>query len=269
MFGNPVRQAVIRPYNTPSILGDFHVTAMFGVIDASHPVPHEGTDIGDARCGDDALAMCTGRVSMAGGTFGIIRIVWDDDPSYEVAIAHCVNILVKVGDHVARGQKIASIGGAGGFPCHGHLGCKHNGVEIDIWPLLDQNKEEDVLQGTNPRPVENRKVLTSSGADGLRFRSSPFVKADNILTSLPNGTELHPDFIVDGTKVGVAADPKWYGAWASTPKGREFGYVSVVFCGPASPIESTGFTQAQLDAAKLAGRKAGILAAAAAAGSVQ
>jgi murein DD-endopeptidase MepM/ murein hydrolase activator NlpD len=265
-IGNPVKQAYIRPFGSPSIYGDFRVTAPFGAIDADHKTPHMGVDIGDGRCGSPAIAMVTGKVSYAGGTFGIVRIIWDDDPSYEFAIAHCKLILVKVGDHVARGQQIASIGNTGVTACHGHLGCKHNGVEVDIWPLLDQNQEEGVLQGTNPRPLDNKKVSTSTGSvDGLRFRASPFVKSDNILAMLPNNTELHPDFIVDGTKVGATADPRWYGAWAATPKGREFGYVSVLFCSTPTAIESTGISQAKYDAdiaaAKVAARAAGIQAA--------
>jgi len=260
MFGNPVR-GEIKPRGTTVPLGTFVVTATFAehIADGRNP----GVDIGDHRCGDDLIAMTTGVVSLAGfiGSARVVRIVSDDYPEYEVAVAHNASITVVKGQHVRRGDKIGTLGMSGAEACHCHMGCKKNGVEIDIWPLLDQNKEEDVLQGTNPRPVENRKVLTSTGADGLRFRSSPFVKADNILVTLPNGTEVHPDFIVDGTRVGASADPKWYGAWVTTPKGKEFAYASVVFFGPATPIESTGFTQAQLDAAKAAGRAAGIQAA--------
>jgi murein DD-endopeptidase MepM/ murein hydrolase activator NlpD len=267
MFGNPVKQAFIRPYGSPIIIGDFRVTAAFGVIDADHPVPHEGTDIGNGKCYEPLLAMCTGRVSYAGGPYGIVRIVWDDDPSYEVAVAHSSHILVSVNQHVVRGQQIATLDRTGTTACHGHLGCKHNGVEVDIWPLLDQNKEEDVLQGSFISAVENRKALVRG--DNTRFRSSPFIKADNILAEFDALAEFHPDFLVAGGIPVGQTSAKWYAGFMLTPKGRELGYFHESVLGPLSVIEATGFSQAQLDAAKAAARAAGIKDAAAAAGGIK
>lgn len=262
MFGNPVTQKIIRPFGTPRILGDFHVTAVFGAIDSMHPTAHEGVDIGDGKCGTDLLAMTSGLVTMAGGTFGTVRIASDDFPGYEPAIAHCAKIRVKVGDRVARGQVIASVGNTGVTQCHAHLGCKHNGVEVDIWPLLDQNQEEDMLKGTNIASVVNRQTTTKG--NNTRFRSSPTTKEDNILVNLLAGDHLYPNYVVQGEKLGASAN--WYGGWAVTPKGIEFGYLHDSTVGPLAPIENlAGVPQARYDADVLAatasGRAAGIQAA--------
>ena len=265
MFGNPVAQKVIRPYGSPIIIGDFRVTAAFGVIDADHPVPHEGTDIGNGKCYEPLLAMCSGRVSFVGGPYGIVRIVSDDFPEYEVAVAHSSHILVALNQHVMRGQQIATLDRTGATACHGHLGCKHKGVEVDIWPLLDQNKEEDVLQGTFVSGIDNRRAIVIG--TGTRFRSSPFIKADNILDKYGPPTEMRPDFLVDGAL--IAGSTKWYAGWMQTPKGLEFGYLHESVLGPLSPVESTGYSQAQLDQAKAAARAAGINDAALAAKGVK
>lgn len=248
IFGNPVEQAVIRPPGSPVIIGNFRVTAAFGVIDDSHPTPHIGVDIGDGKCGSPVIAMCTGKVSMAGGFYGIVRIVWDDDPSYEVAVAHCVNILVKTGDHVTRGQRIASIGGAGGVPCHGHLGCKHNGVEVDIWPLLDQNQEEDVLLGTNPTRLVNKKV-TALG-DGTRLRAAPATGDTPILETYPKDTVFYVDYFVHGQPVPAGGADGWFGAWGMVDGVAKFGYLHGSIVSGTSDIIplTTGFTQEQVNA---------------------
>lgn len=124
-----------------------------------------------------------------------------------------------------------------------------------------------MLQGTNPRPVDNKKVSTTG--TGVAFRSSPFVKADNVLVRLPIGTELHLDYIVDGTAVGSAADKRWYGAWATTPNGIEFGYISATVASVPQPIEQSGHTDQELADAAAAGRTGGIRDATANAGATK
>src|SRR3990167_10403719 len=259
-FGNPVA-GLIRPPGSPFIVGSFRVTSTF----AEHVASGRGAgiDIGNGRCNDPILAMASGRVSLAGliGAAKVVRIVHPQYPGYETGYAHLATIEVTLGQIVSKGQRIGTLGTTGASACHLHGGCKVNGVEIDWWPLLIQNgaqEDEDMLQGANPRPIENRKVATATGGDDPRFRARPFLKPDNILASLPNGTELHPDYIVDGTRIGATADPRWYGAWATTPKGIEFGYVSVVFTTPALLIELVGVPQAKYDADVKAARAKGI-----------
>lgn len=245
MFGNPVR-GVIRPREAPYVLGSFRVTSTFAEHVASGRGP--GVDIGCGRCGDDLIAMTTGVVSLAGyiGASLVVRIVSDDNPAYEVAVAHCASISVAKGARVTRGQKIGTLGMTGADACHCHIGCKKNGVEVDIWPLLDQNLPEvEVLKGTNVVAVTNRRVTILG--DNTRFRGSPALLADNILAAYDTGLALDPDYIVDGAAANGSV--KWYGAWGLTIKGREFGYVHASTVSSAVVIEASGFTQAQMDAA--------------------
>ena len=142
-------------------------------------------------------------------------------------------IEVKLRQKVVRGQRIGTLGKTGAKAFHLHLGMKHNGIEIDGWPLLDQNREAEMLQGTNPVRVDNRRGLVL--LDHTRFRSSPFVLPENVLVEFPHDLEIVPAFVVDG---GVAnGSVKWYGAWGETPRGREFGYIHLTTVGPLEPIE--------------------------------
>lgn len=267
MFGNPVA-GIIKPFGSPPD-GTFRVTAPFGSIDPFHPTPHDGVDIGNGKCGEPLLAMTTGKVSLAGTVPGstalIIRIISDDHPDFEPAVAHCATIEVKVGQHVTRGQRIGTLGATGTTACHCHIGLKQKiaGVwkSIDPWPYLDQNEEDDVLQGTGATLVANRQGVVKG--DNTRFRSSPFIQADNIIAQFNAGAIIRPDFIVIGGLVGL--DPHWYAGFMTTPKGQEFGYFHVSVIAPLVPIELTGFSQAQLDeAAKKAASVAASSVAAAA-----
>jgi murein DD-endopeptidase MepM/ murein hydrolase activator NlpD len=233
-FGNPVK-GLIRPHGAPSVPGIFRVTATFGQIDASHPTPHQGVDISDAECGEPILAMADGTVSLARllGTAKVVRIRHPQFGNLESGYAHLATIEVKLGQGVVRGQRIGTLGRTGTSACHLHLGMKRNGVEIDGWPLLDQNREGEMLQGTNPVRVENRRGFVL--LDHTRFRSSPFVVPENVLVELDKDTEIAPDFVVDGGPANGSV--KWYGAWGATPRGHEFGYIHVTTVGALEPIE--------------------------------
>jgi murein DD-endopeptidase MepM/ murein hydrolase activator NlpD len=233
-FGNPVK-GPIRPPGSPFIRGNFRVTARFGQLDASHPTPHKGVDIGNGLCGEPILALADGSVSLAGllGSAKVIRIKHRQFGDFESGYAHLATIEVKLGQKVIRGQRIGTLGKTGAAACHLHLGMKHNRTEIDGWPLLDQNREGEMLQGTNPVRVDNRRGLVL--LDHTRFRSSPFVLAENVLVEFPHDAEIVPAFVVDGAV--ASGSVKWYGAWGATPRGREFGYIHVTTVGPLEPIE--------------------------------
>jgi murein DD-endopeptidase MepM/ murein hydrolase activator NlpD len=233
-FGNPVK-GPIRPPGAPFIRGNFRGTARFGQLDARHPTPHQGVDIGNGRCGEPILSLADGSVSLAGplGPALVVRITHPQFGTFESGYAHLATIEVKLRQKVVRGQRIGTLGRTGATACHLHLGMKHNGIEIDGWPLLDQNREAEMLQGTNQVRVDNRRGLVL--LDHTRFRSSPFVLAENVLVEFRHGAEIVPAFVVDG---GLAnRSVKWYGAWGETPRGREFGYIHVTTVGPLEPIE--------------------------------
>ena len=90
-----------------------------------------GTGGGDTDLGDPVLSIADGVVSSAenhGGGWGkVIRVIHDVGPAgapihVESLYAHLDSIEVSAGDVVARGQRIGTIGDAGGrYPAHLHL----------------------------------------------------------------------------------------------------------------------------------------------------
>lgn len=233
-FGNPVI-GPIRPPGSPFIPGSFRVTAAFGQIDADHQTPHIGVDIGNGKCGDPVLAVADGKVSLARllGKAMVVRIQHDQFGDIESGYAHLATRDVKLKQHVTRGQRIGTLGRTGAKACHLHFGVKRNRMEIDGWPLLDQNQEREMLKGTNPVRVDNRRGLVL--LDNTRFRSSPIINPDNILVEFGQDTVIVPDFIVDGGPANGSV--KWYGAWGRMPGGLAFGYIHVTTVGALAPIE--------------------------------
>jgi murein DD-endopeptidase MepM/ murein hydrolase activator NlpD len=253
MFGNPVAQAVIRPPGSPLIVGDFRVTATFGQIDDAHPTPHIGVDIGNGKCGEPILAMEDGPVSFAGlivtslGSAKVVRVKHPQfsDATWESGYAHLNTIEVKVGQLLTRGQRLGTLGMTGSTACHLHIGMKRNGVEVDSWPLLDQNGV-DMLKGTLPRRINNRKGLVLS--DNTRFRAGPTL-ADEILAEFPKDTEIIPTYSVVGETVN--GQSRWYAAIALAGQDRKLGYFNLSTIGPLVAIEVTGHSDQELaDAAK-------------------
>lgn len=247
-FANPVAGHIYAKGEAHP-LGTFRVTATFADHIAGNRNP--GIDIGNGKCGDPILAMDSGIVTLAGliGTAKVVRIKHNN--GYETAAAHLATIEVKLGQLVIRGQRIGTLGMTGATACHDHGGCKDPlGNEVDWWPLLIQNgaieEGEDVLQGTNPVMVSNRRgnVL----GDNTRFRSSPFVRADNVLTEYDAGAQLDPDYIVEGTS--ALGTNKWYGAWGNVGTGKAFGYVNVNAVSSLVPIEQSGHSDQELKDAR-------------------
>jgi murein DD-endopeptidase MepM/ murein hydrolase activator NlpD len=237
MFSNPVA-GLIRPNGTPAD-GTFRVTAAFGQIDTDHRTPHQGVDIGNGHCGEPILAMADGRVTLAGllGAARVVRIAHPEFPGHESGYAHLATIEVgiKVGKVVKRGDRIGTLGRTGATRCHLHVGMKLNGVEIDSWPLLDQNRETDMLKGTNIKRIVNRQ--TAMIGNGTRFRPSPGT-AEAPLAQYAAGVVFIPDFLVEG---GLAnGSRRWYGGWATTARGTEFGYISETVLAPLTAIEAGG-----------------------------
>jgi murein DD-endopeptidase MepM/ murein hydrolase activator NlpD len=231
-FGNPVTGR-IRPPGSPKVVGSFRVTATFQQHIDGHRNP--GVDISNGGSGDPILAMADGKVSRAGlmGAAKVVRILHDafDDP-LESGYAHLATIDVKLGSRVTRGQRIGTLGKTGADAFHLHLGLKRGKTEIDAWPLLDQNQETDMLKGSHPARLVNRKGLILG--DHTRFRESPSATA-SIIRTYDKDTEIRPDFIVEGGSVNGSV--QWYATWGTTAQGIEFGYIHASTVGPLEPIE--------------------------------
>jgi murein DD-endopeptidase MepM/ murein hydrolase activator NlpD len=238
-FANPV-EGRIRPLGSPPIVNSFRVTAAFHQIDSDHPTKHIGVDFGNLRCGAPVLAVADGEVSFIqrnGGNIkiaNIVRIQHDGADDVESGYAHLATIAAGIAlrKRVTRGQVIGTVGRTGTELCHLHFGVKLDGDEVDGWPLLDQNQETEMLKGTNASRLFNRKGLILG--DNTRFRAGPSIR-EGVLEVYAMGTEIAPDFIVDGGTAGGSV--QWYATWGNTHAGKQFGYIHVSTVGPLVPIE--------------------------------
>lgn len=259
MFGNPVAQAFIRPPNSPVIIGDFRVTAPFGGIDADHKTPHIGVDIGNGLTGEPILAMADGKVAFSDllgdpkSPYGLAKVVRIDHPQFtdhvwQTGYAHLATMTVKRGQSVHRGDKIGTLGSTGANSAHLHIGCKRDGVEVDVWPLLDQqNQETDLDPSFSPKP--NRTVTVTKGA---RHRLAPTTAdpANIAIASDPGGPLGFP---LLGTVIGQAVNGNtiWYAYWR--PETKKVYYLHSGTTGPEIPFEATaGHSDAELADARAA-----------------
>jgi murein DD-endopeptidase MepM/ murein hydrolase activator NlpD len=140
MFGNPVA-GFIRPDKAGTVPATPHVTSTFAEHVASGRGP--GVDIGGLERGHPILAQCDGTVAQvftAANGAKVVRYDSTEHPGWQPAIAHMDTLDVRIGQAVKRGQQIGKVGSSGAAAVHLHMGLKHNGVEVDGWPLLDQNQ---------------------------------------------------------------------------------------------------------------------------------
>jgi len=103
---------------------------------------HKAIDIGAPK-GTEVLAADEGVVTFVGGGFNMVRI--NHGNGYKTEYLHNSKILVKVGENVKKGQKIAEVGGYGPkgpneYIPHLHFNLYKNGIRID--PLTQYNITE-------------------------------------------------------------------------------------------------------------------------------
>lgn len=87
--------------------------------------PHRGIDV-KGRVGTDVLAAAEGRITVAadrGDLCGLIVVVVHDPHGYRTIYCHLAAISVKVGETVARGQRIGALGTTGqrAWPGYEHV----------------------------------------------------------------------------------------------------------------------------------------------------
>ena len=103
-----------------------------------HPGRHRGIDVRGA-VGSDVLAAADGRVVLArdhGDLCGLIVVIVHDPHGYRTVYCHSGTLLVRAGDDVRRGQRIATVGTTGqrGWPGyeHVHLELQRGGDRNDV-----------------------------------------------------------------------------------------------------------------------------------------
>lgn len=238
MLGNPV-QGYIYPMGAAHPAGTFVVTATFGQVDADHPTPHQGIDIGDGKCGSPIIAVEDGTVSSAfldpGTGAWIARYRLTRYPYLEAALAHMPSLEVAAGQVVTRGQVIGHIGTSGALACHLHGGMKRlvNGVwnEIDWWDLLDQNGAGDMIPipGANYTRLANKKAALKAPGN---FRTER--KSGAILQPFGLGTVIYPvAYANDGDVPAGSQSGEWFYCFLYvTGKGEMGGWFHSSVVGP-------------------------------------
>ena len=122
---------------TPSILPvDGFVSSGFSS-SRKHPIfhdnrPHEGTDVVAPR-GATIMAAATGRVVDVGVKIGYgLTVTLDHGDGIRTRYAHCSKVLVRPGQSVERGEKIAEVGNSGWATNHHvHYEVLKNGKPVD------------------------------------------------------------------------------------------------------------------------------------------
>lgn len=238
-LGNPVPgriQAKTEPWaGTPT----FRVTATF----ADHGGRAAGIDFGNGRCGDAVLAMEGGTCSVTRDPNGAIIVRIKHAGLHSSGYAHLSMALVKTGQVVARGDRIGLVGKTGASACHLHAGYTIGGREVDFWPLLEQNQEDDSMTiVTLHQYPEGTRTWSAAGGKTTGYKADGATKT----VTLTAGSKAQATGTAD-----ISQDPP------KAPQGHGFvllangalaGYYVLPTAGTVAPAPPV-YTQAQLDAA--------------------
>jgi murein DD-endopeptidase MepM/ murein hydrolase activator NlpD len=247
MFGNPVPGHIQAKSEKWKGTPTFRVTATYRDHIVGKRPP--GVDMGNGRVGDPVYAVDDGVIVAAfkdqGNGALIVRQRTPRHIGYIIGYAHMARYHVTVGQAVKRGDMIGVVGMSGADAPHLHWGVTLNGREIDGWPLLDQNTEEDVAQTDvdhYPFPEGNR-TWTAKGGPLVAYK--------------PDGSSKQASFKAGSTaQASETANIKQNPLKA--PNGSGFillangslaGWYVLNTAGTLAPSPPTGYTQAQLDAA--------------------
>ena len=210
----------------------FRVTSTFAEHVASGRGP--GIDFGNGRAGDPVMACEAGVVQTFQDPNGALVVRVRHSPSLFTGYAHLSVFTVVTGETVYRGQQVGTVGSTGADAAHLHWGVNQNGVEIDGWPLLDQNilGDDMTLKGRAIQPMtesSKRLATTIISPGGANVVRDPTAQPYDVVGNLAAGKTVQVDWQVKANLIG--GSDIWYGFWWwSNPP--EFTYVPAVNCGP-------------------------------------
>jgi murein DD-endopeptidase MepM/ murein hydrolase activator NlpD len=204
IFGNPVRQAFIRPPGSARISGNFRVTQDFGptpvtaearvvwpggegIAPATYAHFHRALDLGNGKCGADVIAAAAGKVITAGkASDGAIRVIVDHGNGWTTGYWHLHDEVVSVGQKLGLGQLLGHLGSTGNSTaCHLHFYVKQGTKYLDPWRRLAQNV---TVHPTGLDPVVNIRSAPGSGSTpGDKFAQT---KADGRIHRLSDNADL-------------------------------------------------------------------------------
>ncbi len=122
------------------------ISSPFGM--RNHPIKkvnkeHDGVDI-DSSKGDPILASAAGIVEFSGYSNGYgYNVIIDHGNGYRTLYAHSSKLLVKKGDRIDKGQKIALVGSTGlSTGPHLHFEIRINNIPVDPTEYVDFNSSK-------------------------------------------------------------------------------------------------------------------------------
>lgn len=279
-IGNPIR-GPLHEYGWKRPAGNTEMvvtqTAAQHMSSAVHVAGPPALDIGDGNPDlDEILCPHAGVVSQAfsvGSANLSIDWIARDGKKWRVVLAH--NTLphpVVVGQALVEGQVVGRMGMTGATAIHLHIQLGWwNGtawVWVDPWPYLRQNgatEEDEMLPipGANYKRIANKKASLKLGGN---FRDER--KGGAVLDSFPAGTVIYPvAYANDGDVPSGSQSGEWWACFLYVKdRGVMLGWFHSSVVGPLEDdVAAGGIPQAKYDAdvaaAKLAGRAAGIQAA--------
>jgi hypothetical protein len=267
-------------WSRPAGSKDYRITNRFDSPDLINKGElHRAVDAGNADVNWPLLAMANGTAGTRRHWDGALGVdLWPTAARgrLRISIWHVNAFRIPENRDVAVtvGQEIAITGNTGApvdgkpMPAHTHIEFWLDGIRIDPEPVLlgraPLTLEED-MQLAGFKPIVNRHVVLKAGATARRTpRFNPQAYDENKITTHVGAVTRVAVAEVQGTNLTLANghvfDPgtRWLMADSERNENVFYHWRDV---DRLEPIERTGFTQAQVDAARVAGFDAGKSAA--------
>jgi len=145
----------------------------------------KGVDYSGNR-GDPVLAAASGKVVYAGNTlkgYGNLVLI-KHDPIYLTAYAHNNSLLVKEGDSVQAGDKIAQMGNSDSQTVKLHFELRLNGKPVDPIPFFS-------LKSADVTPVSNVAPSKPNIPSKIQHRPDEAIKRCTRMGLTPNTTDFN------------------------------------------------------------------------------
>lgn len=235
LFGNPVRQKTIRPPGSPKISGSFRVTQDFGpsglaaepkviwpggegIAKGTYAHFHQGIDLGNAKCGDDLIAMAAGKVTYAQvDSSKSLTVIVDHGGGWRTWYAHLASRSVKAGQKVAKGQKVGTIGATGNADgCHDHCAVEWTSFPGTVVAVRGKSRSYRKFVDAWPRLEQNVRVRPDQGVTAaIRIRSSLSLAPSAIYAEAKGGRIIRK---ADGVDLGPASEWRDWNGFETGPE---------------------------------------------------
>jgi murein DD-endopeptidase MepM/ murein hydrolase activator NlpD len=276
-FRSPVTTPLHRKGQCVPSSDDFCVTQQFddpdyywsNIPNPPNPLPtHRATDIGNFRCGYPIVAMAAGtawrvqdNASALGAASNALGIVVDHGSGVKSAYWHLASWTAGNGAWVQAGEEIGKLGSTGlGATCHTHIEMTVNAVKVDPEPHMFGAPLDTSAPSEDDEPMYNPPDVLAIYGQGLVTRAGARLRENRgtsypVLTEFPAGVQLTATARVIGEPVNGLLE--WYETKAELAGVVRTGFIHSSAVDLAIAPPPSGFTQAQVDAARIEGTSIG------------